>query len=430
MKKYLCLIAFTFFVLPTSLKSENSTEKDSTTRCTFLINIEASGELNYWSLKNVADMAFALPNKEINILVQWHLGKDLAWRFLIEHKNLKLISCLSAGENIVTELVDSIKWAVNDYPAEHYCWIWWNHGFGILDPHLVENSSTGFYWEAEVDDISAECTNGACPLRGILFDDDSKTYLTNSQMVEVLKETTENVLHGKKLDILGADCCKMAMFEVDYQIKDYVDYFIGSQNCEIYDGWDYKEMFSSFGNKLSPEQIVKNVVKTYDTYYKKEAAQGIYTLSAVDLSFSDQLTTNINKIVSLCKQCMEIDHEIFKQLVINARSRCIQMCDAPFYTDLDCFYSELLKELESQQSDSIFTTDLLEELTKHLKLGKDIITKMVVANATGKNIKKAKGVSIYFPKYHIDNSYIDTLAAKNTLWLDFLKDMVQENIVF
>ena len=301
-----------------------------------------------------------------------------------------------------------------------------------MDPKYTPGLD-GLEWDVEPDEANTKITRSIdfptlCPFnhKGTFFNGESKIYLTNEKMVETLTTITKDSLNGKKIDILGADCCKMAMIEVCYQVKDFVNYFIGSQNCELKDGWDYKAIFNGFkDSEQTPLQASKMIVDTYDTYYKNHAEQGMYTLSALDLSITDELTKNVDRIATLLKKFMENDSQKFKKNITNARSRCVKICYSPYYTDLDSVYTQMLNEFENQDT-SMFPKKDFTELKKLLTDGKEIIKKMVVANSTGSNKKDAKGISIYFPRHKIDESYLDTLFAKETSWLSFLQKFISE----
>lgn len=59
-------------------------------------------------------------------------------------------------------------------------------------------------------------------------------------------------------------------------------------------------------------------------------------------------------------------------------------------------------------------------LIKELESGKALIDSMVVANKAGKNLRKAHGISIYFPERRIHNSYRKTAFAQTNMWAQLL----------
>ncbi|MFH1461541.1 MAG: clostripain-related cysteine peptidase [bacterium] len=397
---------------------------------TFLIYMEGEGDLAPWVLKNLNDMVETKFTMPINIVVQCHVVGNIAFRYLVKDGSLIHDGCVDFCHDNIKDLVDAADWAFNKYKAMHHSIILWNHGFGILDPSYVENNLGQFSFEAEIDLENDVCSDGFCPLKyfdgqrinyvnhkGVLFRDSDKSYLTNQQMVDAFKIIKEDILQNKKLDILGTDCCKMAMLEIGYQIKDFVDYLIGSQNCELLDGWNYKDFFNSFTKYLNTKEVCCSVVDSYGKYYRENTKENIYTLSAFSLNSINLLVNNINDFSNYYLKLLEKEFDYFNKLVKTARLKSLAICQAPFYTDIDSFYSELLIELDSEEK--YFSE--IENLKNILNDGKEIIKQTVVANVTGENKKEAKGISIYFPHNHIDSSYIKTVFAKETLWLNFLE---------
>jgi len=99
-------------------------------------------------------------------------------------------------------IVDFVTWCVNNYPADKYALILWDHGGG---------------------------------LSGVCWDDDNGDDNINLHELRNALETVYNNL-GIKIDVLGFDACLMGMIEVAYQCRDYVDYIAFSQETEGADG--------------------------------------------------------------------------------------------------------------------------------------------------------------------------------------------------
>jgi hypothetical protein len=50
------------------------------------------------------------------------------------------------------------------------------------------------------------------------------------------------------------------------------------------------------------------------------------------------------------------------------------------------------------------------------------VEEAVVANVTGENFTRARGLSVYFPHGLIDQSYPKTLFAQDSAWLSFIQE--------
>ena len=92
-------------------------------------------------------------------------------------------------------LLDFMSWAIQTYPAEHYNVYLNNHGGGWIGICVDEVP------EYDILDLS-ELKNAFSLIRGKI---------------------------GRKIDVVSMDACLMSMVEVAYQLRDDVDYLIGSE---------------------------------------------------------------------------------------------------------------------------------------------------------------------------------------------------------
>ncbi|MHA1931577.1 MAG: clostripain-related cysteine peptidase, partial [Promethearchaeota archaeon] len=161
-------------------------------------------------------------------------------------------------------LIDFVNWTINKYPANYYVLIFGAHGDGWLGL-MVETS--GF----PADEM-----------------------LNMSDLAYALDEITGG--GNNKLDIIGFDACLMAMLEVDYQIRPYVDYTIGSE--ELLYPWALDDVLANLTNNpsMSPEQLVTQIVDNYNyTYTITSPGYSNLTQSAVNLSkVGDELLVDSN----------------------------------------------------------------------------------------------------------------------------------------
>lgn len=421
---YVYAIFFSLIVF-LALNSSERTAPNIQPDWTVAVYMEAgTPDMVYWVKKNLDDMALANhDSKKLNIVTHVHLEKSEACRYVVHHGVIEPKGCVNIGPDCGQNIVDFMKWTVQNYPAKHYALFAWGHGFGILDPTYRPQMDDLFTWDVDPDEPGHDCSSGVCPLRGFLFND-AFTFVDNAKMIETLQSIKETVLGGNKLDILGTDCCKMAMLEVAYQIKDYANFLVGSQNCELKDGWNYKDLFSSFNVKpLDALGVVQAIVKTYGTYYEKNTIHGTYTLSALDLSNLNPLVDNLNSIVSLCKKLMSKNELAFKAAVFNARLHTPSMCNASYYLDLGEVYSNLLEELDKTEAKAL-DVEVVSAIKTLLAQGQNFIKTVVAANVTGSAVKKLHGISIYFPRNKIDKSYLNTPFGRETTWASFLHDII------
>ncbi len=346
---------------------------------TVLIHMETDTRLSQWALENINAMAQAGSTKNMNILVQLHARGDYLWRYKIKAKKIVQKDHVLIQEHSGKDIVDGMRWATKNFPAHNYGLILWDHGFGVLDPKVVQDSQTGLFdWEAEPDATNHNCPNNICPLRlphyvknshharfhrGIMLDPkNSRSYMTNNIMVETLHTILHDVLKGKKLGFIGTDACKMAMVEIAYQIKEYAEYFIGAQNCEIADGWPYQSIFERIGAAdLDPQEIACIIVQEFERYCQVHAPEGLYTQSAIDLSHMDTIRDTLNSFVLSAQNYAQYNPSAFQNLVYRARQRSVAICTAPFYTDFVSFFERLVDELFNESEAACTNKEVLEQ---------------------------------------------------------------------
>jgi hypothetical protein len=389
-------------------------------------------------------MATIGSNNKLNLLVQWYQpNKRGIWRYKINKNKMELDKMIqnNTDGNQAADLVNSMKWAKTKYPAQHYSLILWNHGVGILDPvwngHtwinvnsriVAENPRfqidglTKHIKEEVQQQITQDTNNHHKDHRGILFNDESRTYMNNQQLVEALKQIKTKVLKNKKLDLLGMDACLMAMLEIVYQAKDYAKYLVASQEVELAYGWDYYSITHTLSQgNVKPIDFAKYIVLFYEQYYKNRIS--FYTQSAIDLNNVDYVKDNLNMIVDNIQKCKKYDKNGIKQIIKQVRKSCIQF-STKSYVDLYSFYTQLSNKIDTKYLKKPVKNNMLfnaaKELNESLDIGKQLINTTVIANVAGSRSKNAKGLSIYFPTKFIDKSYYKTEFIKNSLWISLL----------
>ena len=102
-----------------------------------------------------------------------------------------------------------LNYCGENYPADHNALILWDHGGGPL-------------WGYGVDE---------------LYDSDS--LLLTEMRAAMDGSAFRGGADGKKLDMVGFDACLMGSLECMTIWKDYAEYYVGSEELEPGDGWNY-----------------------------------------------------------------------------------------------------------------------------------------------------------------------------------------------
>lgn len=232
---------------------------------TFLLFLNGHNNLDSFGAFNINQMEEVGSNDQINMVVQWASLKNKQTKRLyvtrdqdtdnVTSKAIETMDPVDMGD--YNQLIEFVRWGVQKYPAKRYMIAVWNHGNGW---HLTKN--------------------GQMNARDISYDDLTDNKITTEQLGIAMAKAAEII--GHKVDIYGSDACLMAMAEVAAEMKDSVQYFVGSQETEPGFGWPYSTWMKRWVNDSTPTAAE---VSTYLTQeYKKAYSGGIYGNQDVTLS--------------------------------------------------------------------------------------------------------------------------------------------------
>lgn len=428
----------------------------------FLIYMAADNDLFPFAQRNLKQLENIGSNQNLKIYVHFDLHPTghpkMTKRLIIEKgKTYQIGPDKSMDSGDPNTLIDFCKWAiVEDEPeTQHkqynHVLVLWNHGTGAIEPKTRQafnptslwhinpetnlrevNREIGFFdfLDEKEDQLVKQNQSNQnleleIPKRGICFDDTTGNYLENSDLQNSLHYITHNYLK-KPFSIVAFDACLMSMIEVASYIKNYAHIAVGSQEVELGTGWDYYRVLQPFLNQpLSSWQLAQHIVKAYESAYSKITND--YTQSALDLKGISFIEENI-KIVSdlLIYALKNQKYSSVKEAIRLSRNKdnCTHF-DEPTYIDLDHFYANLIIQsnnfILNNRNES---KQLIIKLKETLKQGRQLINQTVIANSVGKNLKNARGISIFFPERRIYSSYFKCQFALNSNWLNFIQTYI------
>lgn len=405
-------------------------KKAGVKEATIMVYIAADNDLHYFAWKNIRQLAQVAP-ENLNIIVQinepgkykktqrYLITKDKAYELNKQNKDK-----LDSGSS--ETLVDFCGYCINTFPANDYVLILWNHGTGIIDPqrrlrhfeeclhfnpaNLTIEVDRNFRDLEEMDLIEREETKGIC------FDDQYNSYLTNQKLEKALNTITNKYLGGKKLALIGMDACLMSMLEVANIFKKYAHIMVSSQEVELGAGWQYDKVLKYY-NSRNLNGFAKHIVEAYKQAY--ESIYPDYTLSAVNLDLIEELEKSIN---NLAKDLIDASKNQIGMSVKNLIKKCKEKIgfDIPSYIDLCTFCESLSKNIDSCTLKSNEAA-IKESIKKHCTDCINAANKSIIANASGKNVPFAKGISIYLPEREkLHSSYARTNFAASNNWFNLI----------
>lgn len=219
----------------------------------------------------------------------------------------------------------------------------------------------------------------------------------------------------------------MGMLEVMYQVKDYADYFVSSQNEEALDGWPYDKLIKPIidNQEIDSMQLASDIVDSYIDSVKSSPTKmsNVLTLSVTDLNLIDELAEGINTLSSLL---LKLHSEkplklVFAEKVTNKILISAHIADryVPYsvFFDLNDFLENIKISMMKNKTISGLAKQLLELLSR-------IVIKEKHQTLKGQYNLGIGGISLYFTgmdtksykdnKFSIDTSWDELIAARTS----------------
>lgn len=341
-------------------------------RWTYMVYLGADNNLSISGVFDLIEMEMVGSDDNINIVVQaefshrWdeygylqyigYQGDTL--RLLVEKDNDPEGMNLAAGQSIGNvdmgspgTLTDFIEWATEDYPAQHYALIMWDHGGGWRDSE-------------------------SAPRRGAISDETSGSFMSLPDLGQGVRDA------GEFLDVINFDCCLMGMYEVAYEFNGLCDYFVASEETEPGDGDPYDTILAALqaDPNMTPEQLSATIVEKYLDYYS--GGRENVTKVALDMSRMDDLHS---KVIAL-SDAMTSEWNVVSSAVQVAQGSS-QSYAYPANHDLYDFCQDLAGNLAGNPQTKAAANAVMQA-----------VTDCVSANASyGDEVDASTGIAIYAP---------------------------------
>ncbi len=306
-----------------------------------------------YATTDIQEMLDATIDEKINVVIQ--TGGTLEWqnfgisseaneRYLVTDDELILIDD-SLGQLDMLEpqtLTDFINYSKENYPADRYGLIMWDHGGGAI---------SGFGYDE---------TQG---------DEDT---LTIDEMEVALNNA------GVKFDFIGFDACLMATVETAYMVKGNADYLIASEELEPGTGWNYVEILNGLSANTDIETLELGKIIA-DSFI--ESNQGLLYEEEATLSVIETVGMD-NLILALTEYMKEVDVELLATQQFNSVAKAIEKTKAFSYGEIDTIdLYHLAENLPTDQSENLKSQ--LENVIKY--------------NVTTSIMEDSNGLSVYIP---------------------------------
>ncbi|MBQ0035782.1 MAG: peptidase C11, partial [Firmicutes bacterium] len=325
--------------------------KDKATVMVYMIgtDLESSSAAGTYDIN---EMLKADLDGNINVILEtggckkWQnniISSNYIERYAITSRGFEKIDSLnSSAMTNPNNLTDFINYCANNFPANRYMLVLWDHGGG---------SVTGFGY-------------------------DEKYPRTASMSPDLIGDAIGN--SKVKFDFIGFDACLMANLETAIAIEPYADYMIGSEETEPGGGWYYTNWLKALDSNTSIATIDLGK-KIVDDYVKDSVSQyrGVeVTQSVIDLG---ELVANIKEPLTKFSSATATKLESNDyQEIANARGRTKEFSK-----------SSKLDQVDLVNLATNFNVDGSKELVNAIK--------SAVKYNRAENISNSYGLSAYFP---------------------------------
>ncbi|MBN2658857.1 MAG: hypothetical protein JXR86_17515 [Spirochaetales bacterium] len=248
---------------------------------------------------------------------------------------------LNLGDPAV--LSNFIVFCREEFPADHYALMLWNHGGG------ARSLSSSF--------------EGTVTPRQICEDDSASG---DSLFLDEIQQALESGA-PEGLDLISMDACLMGTVETAYELRARADYFVASMSDVSAAGWDYGELFGSMSPGPAGCADSRSLSELMVTAYSESVVSRTdQSISAIELSRMEPLKSSIDK---LAEELYLSDNKSFIEDIRNKtihffnRSIVSETIQQPYY-DLNDFLYLLIENSGRFGSDvEEAAEEVLEELS-------------------------------------------------------------------
>ena len=207
----------------------------------------------YSSMQSTEDSSIKIPKGMEMLLVQPDNNAKA-----IKSKPFGMLKNADTG-NIKT-LEVFIHASMTKFPARKKALLIWNHGKGI---------------DGIASDSIYDTMMGIRPL-GLMLDK-----ITNSG--------------NAKFDVIAMDACVMQMAEVAYELKEYADYIVASEQIIPNDGYPYEKiMYNLSKNRYDAKALTEMLVHEYNSHYS-DYDEDLTYISSVKTAMLPEMMRKLNR---------------------------------------------------------------------------------------------------------------------------------------
>jgi hypothetical protein len=305
--------------------------------------------------------------------------------------------------------------AIEEYPADRYMLVLWNHGLGWLDVDIysqVRSAGEGGVSHRPVFRSTPAKMAGGEKTRPIAFDDSSKDFLDTIDLRWALSEA--NVATGVRLDVVGMDACLMAMIEGARELAPFADYFVASQEVEPMEGWPYPGILKALNRRpeMDGAALSTAIVEEYAASYGGKTRGGDETVTQ-----SAIVTARTEKTEELAKALVDAlmldPAPVLRSMAQRAADETLVFQDRS-YRDLGSFARHLAEEAAWTSHRNAKNVQVAAQaLSEHMLARGDDAPVLRVGYTP--SYERATGLSVFLPRMLSQARREEAMRAYRTL---------------
>ena len=263
-------------------------------------------------------------------------------------------------------LTDFITWGQDNYPADKYVLVFWDHGGGTL------GGFGGNTPNAATDPMSSSFASG--------------------MSLAQLKVAVDNAVQGRanrKFELIGFDACLMATLEVANAFKDTARFLAASQELEPGAGWNWTAFLSQIATNPGTDgaSMGATIADAYGAKMNAENTGAMITFSVTDLSRIARVNTALAALATKYTTLLSGSNSLTTwNSLASSRSHA-----------LDFSQNFELVDLNAMFNNSVLVDIGLAEGTELVNATQDAVVKKV----SGPYRKGASGLSVIFPSFSV-----------------------------
>ncbi len=374
---------------------DSSVEKE----WTLLVFLNGHNNLDSFGFQDLNEMEKVGSTDQVNVVVQWASSRNSDTRRLLVRRDADSATVTSpvvqslprVDMGDVRNLVEFVRWGMENYPAKRYFIDVWDHGSG---------------WHKSRGDLSS---------RDISWDDHTGSYITTEQLGDAMRAISGML--GRKVDLYGSDACLMAMAEVAGEMSDSVAVSVGAEEVEPGAGWPYDKLLERWTARpsASAAEVATILTEVYlASYTNGSQGNASVTLSAFDLEKSDLLHSAVRSLA-----------DGMRSLGLDDRRKVAgALRNAQHFTYSD--YGDLVDMLGIIERSRVAGVD-----ARVLADVRSAVGQYVISNKVSPSYSRAHGVAIWTPssKYRFSQyrtRYTGLAFHQATGWGDALAHVLQD----